>query len=164
MDGSPWRRWTCAVFRWAARGAGGRRFFVAALDAAAGRVWEAEAIGEETGPARWATQRRWVERGAGLLGLTAACEQTVAAAVAERLGVSGTEHRQARARFQGSRRLVEHGAAVASVVGLISARDDLWPRVACALDLVGEWGTVWLWEPGLYRCSSPFAALARQPP
>jgi hypothetical protein len=137
---------------------------VAGLEAAAGRAWEAEAIGEETEPARWATQRRWVERGAELLGLSALCAEPVAAEVAERLGVAGTEHRQARERCHGSRRLVERGGAIASVVAMIVRRDNLWPRLACALDLVGCWGRVWLWQPAIGRCSSPLAALARQPP
>ncbi len=137
---------------------------MAGLDAAAGKIWVHEPIGDEPDQWRCRTQRRWVERGGRALGLGGASSQAVADQIAVHLGVAGIEHRQERECFQGSGRLAVRGRAIRSVLSCLGRGDDLWPRMAASLSLSGEWGPLWLWDPGVGRRVSPSAMLAREPP
>ena len=66
--------------------------------------------------------------------------------------------------FAASALLAAKGRAIVSVLDRIGLGDDLWPRLASAIDLVGGWGRLWLLEAALGRRISPALALARGPP
>lgn len=96
-----------------------------------------------------------------ILGLEAA--PSAATVIAECLGVDGLDHHCARAEFAVPS-LVAKGRAIVSVLDRIGRGDDLWPRVACAIDLIAAWGRVWLLEPAIGRRISPALALSLKPP
>jgi len=163
--GRQWRRWTRGA-GWPCRprrgqGPGRGRCFAAALAAAAGERWLAEAVlGDPVAP-RYPTQRRWIERCGRILGLSAGVEPRQAEGIAEELDLGALEHGPARQRFTGARRLRERGEAVVLVLDGVVLDAGLWPRLLAAGSLGGAWGRPWWWSPAVGRLVSPGSRVER---
>ncbi len=146
---------------------GGRRCFVAALDAAAGKRWLHEPVlGDPVSP-RYVTQRRWLERAGRILGLSRAVEGRLSERIAEELDLMGLEHRSARRRFLAARSLQQRGAAVVSELSQLALAPGLWLRLLASGSLGGAWAFPWLFSPQVGRrisLFSPAGRAARGPP
>ena len=141
--------------------------FEAAVDASEGQLWLRERMGEETQPGGYGTQRRWMERSADVLGLSAPITPPVVEEIVEQLGVSGLEHHKAREQYGLASGLVERGKAILSVLNLIRFGEDLCTRLMAAGNLGGCWGKVVWWDPRLNRrvsLLSPVGRASRSPP
>ncbi len=135
--------------------------FEAAADASEERLWLRERMGEATQPGGYATQRRWMERSAGVLGLSEAIKPPVVEEIVEQLEVNGLEHHKAREQYGLASGLVERGKAILSVLNLIRFGDDLCARLMAAGTLGGCWGRVVLWDPKFSRKLSPLSRVGR---
>lgn len=135
-------------------------FFVAALDAAEGRLWLREPIEDDPPEGRYRTQARHLEQGARLLGL-AALSQRLAEEVREHLGLDGLEHEQARSLYAGSRTLARRGELICRMLGALRLDGSLWSRLLAAGSVAGLWGAPLLFSPRLGRLVSPLSRVGR---
>ena len=123
-------------------------------------LWLRERIGEKAQPGGYGTQRRWIERSAGVLGLSKAIKPPVVEEIVEQLGVSGLEHDDARSNMVWPRGCGA-GKAIVSVLNLIRFRDDLCARLMAAGTLSGCWGRVVLCDPRFNRGVSLLSKVGR---
>lgn len=135
--------------------------FEAAVDASEGLLWLRERLSEKAQPGGYGTQRRWIERSAGVLGLSEAIKPPVVEEIVEQLGVSGLEHHEAREQYGLASGLVERGKAIVSVLNLIRFGDDLCARLMAAGTLRGCWGRVVFWDPRFNRRVSLLSTVGR---
>ena len=145
--------------------------FVAATDAAGGRAWPREgtayALPREPGgscapnnadaeqpagtgqdaPGRWATQLRWLERDALMLGLEPDLADSVRLQVATQLSLPGLLLRDKSTDYAALVGYQGRGQAIVALLDSLTARpclpDDM---LACGF-LVGLWGPPLRWEP-----------------
>jgi hypothetical protein len=117
-------------------------------------------VGDGEGP-RYQTQRRWLERGGRLLGLSGAVEERTAEQIAAELDLGALEHRSARDRFLAGRSLQQRGAAVVALLGEVALDGALWPRLLAAGYLGGAWARPWLGSPQVGRRLSPLSRVGR---
>ena len=136
--------------------------FEAAVDASEGLLWLRERLGEEVQPGSYATQCRWMEGSARLLGLSGEIKPPVVEEIVEQLGVSGLEHDKARKQYGFASGPLERGKAIVSVLNLIGFGKDLCARLLTAGSLSGCWGRVLLWDPKFNRRFSPLSRVGRQ--
>jgi len=149
------RAWPSYCLLLAGKGAG----FEAALDAASGRLWPREPIGENPHPGNYASQRRWIERDGRLLGLSSAVPRRVSEAIGEVLGVPGLQYRVARQYFMQAVNCRDRGRAVVSVLAELDLDDDgLFARFLAAGCRSGSWNRAWLFDVSRNRRISPFSA------
>lgn len=123
-------------------------------------------MGDAVGP-RYQTQRRWMECGGRLLGLSSAVEAREAERIAEELDLGALEHRAARQCFAGAQGLRERGEVVVSVLDSLALDASLWPRLLAAGEVGGLWGRAWWWSPRAERAvavRAPVARAVRGPP
>jgi hypothetical protein len=119
-------------------------------------------MGEDPHPGNYASQRRWIERGGRLLGLSNAVSPQLSEAIGEVLGVPGLEYRMARQNFLQAAACRDRGRAVASVLAELDLDDDgLFRRFLAAGSRTGCWNGAWLFDPSRNRRISPFSAAAR---
>ena len=113
--------------------------FRAALEATAGEpAWSREADG---GPG-WRTQRRHIERAAGMLGLK--CPPRDAERVADALGVGMLVHGQARTKYTTATGFRNRGKAVMQVLDALPERGTL-ERMLAAGHAAGALPEPWIW-------------------
>jgi hypothetical protein len=140
---------------------GGARAFGAALDAAEGTLWLRDPIrGDGPGP-RYATQARWVERCARLLGLSEQVGARIAEQIAEELGVPGMEQRRLRTSYAQAATLQQRGNLIAELLAELRLDEALWGRLLAAGFLAGLWGVPRLFFPSLQRAVSPISRVGR---
>lgn len=146
-----------------------RTVFEAAVRAAGGKLGLHEVVHGDPVEARYATQRRRIERAGRLLGLSAEIDERVAEVVAQSLTTPGLDHQAARRVFSRAGTLRGRGAAIVSMLRVLPTAGALNARLLGAGFLVGLWGRPALWDA---RTSSrtfphfaaPSARAARSPP
>lgn len=98
--------------------------------------------GEGSGPL-YATQQRWLEHSARLLGLVG--EERLGEQIAELLDLSGLEHRQARIRYREASGPQPRGEAVVCL--LLRLEPERYGRLVAAGHRAGLWGRPWWIDP-----------------
>ena len=134
--------------------------FEAAADAAKGRLWPCEPVGEVV-PGNRRGQRQWIERSACLLGMSGALTPSQAEAITEELELAGLKHREARQQFLRATTLRERGQAIVSVLALGRLDDEMFARLLAAGMCGGCWGQAWLFHPRIKRRLSPMSRIGR---
>ena len=135
--------------------------FEAAVDASEGLLWLRERLGEKAQPGGYATQCRWIEGSARVLGLSGEIKPPVVEEIVEQLGVSGLEQDKARKQYGFASGPVERGKAIVSVLNLINFGEDVCARLLAAGSLSGCWGRVVLWDPRFNRRLSLLSTVGR---
>ncbi len=131
-------------------GGGRGRCFVAALVAAdrARPLWPHERVqGVDPESPGLRTQRRWVEKAAGLVGLLGDLPDRAAEVVARRLGVGGLAHEQARQACAKARDIRGRSRAVVRILALMAIDGSVLFRVLGAGTLAGALGGAYIWNP-----------------
>ena len=136
--------------------------FEAAVDASEGLLWLRERLGEKAQPGGYATQCRWMESSARMLGLSGEIKESVVEEIVEQLGVMGLEQDKARKQYGFASGPVERGKAIVLVLNLIPFGEDLCVRLLAAGSLSGCWGRVVFWDPRFNRRLSPLSRVGRQ--
>lgn len=131
-------------------GGGRGRCFVAAMAAAdaSKELWpheRVESVDPESPCLR--TQRRWVEKAAGLVGLLGGLPDRTAEVVARMLGVGGLAHEQVRQAFVKARDIRGRSRAVVSILALIAVDGSVLFRVLGSGSLAGALGPAYIWNP-----------------
>lgn len=117
--------------------------FGAATDAAAGEAWPREQ------PARWRTQRRWLERCAAVMGIAlGSMSQSHVERVARQLGTPTLTLVEAGAQWSTARGYRSRGAAIAGMLERLHPSEQLGDRVMAAGAIGGLWGMPSRWDPG----------------
>jgi hypothetical protein len=116
------------------------------MEAAAGNAWPRETVWDDRGKPVLRTQRRWLEQGAALLGLSQPLE--LSELIRDALRLPGLDHRESGSALASGRTLVERGAAVTRTLAVVSLNDQLWPRLLTAGHLAGLWGPPSIWRAG----------------
>lgn len=120
--------------------------FEAASDAATGRSWAGK-------PERGLrTQRRWIERGAQLLGLVSS--SPVEEMIRDHLGVDGMDHHLACGQYQQTTSPKARGSAILNVEQRIGRDRSRVLRLLAAGSLSGLWGHPYLWDAAYGQLSS----------
>lgn len=104
------------------------------------------------------TQRRWLQRGAALLGLIQQGE--LSEQIRARLTLPGLDHRQARIGFAAGQSLRERGGAVTSLLAELAMDAELWRGLLAAGHLAGLWGPPALWRAGRVERLFPVGTVA----
>lgn len=128
-----------------------RRFLVAALAAAEGRLWLRDGYGGDFDAPLYRTQARWLERSSRLLGLSRDVDDARAEAIGRSLGVPGLEHARARRGVSRARGLFGRGVAIVALLGGLVLDATIGSRLLAAGHRAGLWGTPSLWSPRLGR-------------
>lgn len=140
---------------------GGVRAFVAALDAAEGRLWIKDVIEDDPIGWRYRTLGRWIERGARLLGLSQAVDERAAEQIGTELGLLGMDHHILRERFGQSSRLQARGQVLREALSKLPQDRLMWSRILAAGQIAGLWRAPLQWVPELGQCVSPTSRLLR---
>ena len=155
-------------------GGGRGRYFVAALAAADGskQLWSHERVrGVDPESPCLRTQRRWVEKAAGMLALLGDLPGRTAEVVARVLGVGGLAHEQARQACAKTRDIRVRSRAVLSILTLIAVDGSVLFRVLGSGSLAGALGPAYVWDPDRGRrlfpadgTAGPGEGRSRSPP
>lgn len=123
----------------ASTGAGRVRFFVAAAAAADPEqaLWLHDRLDSERDIPCLRTQRRWVERCGGILGLASDLPLRAAESVAGLFDIAGMAHQEARRRWAEARDIRGRSRAVVSVLALLTVDESLLFRLLGA-GCIGE--------------------------
>lgn len=119
--------------------------FGAALDAAAGSAWPREQ------PSRWRTQRRWLVRGAAVVGLVAAAVSAAepsAEHVARQLDVPTLSVLEGGTRWRAAGGYRHRGRAIVGVLAELRPSRRVAERLLAAGAIGGLWGRPSPWDPG----------------
>jgi len=125
------------------------RCFVAAAEAAQDgfKLWPHEPMEDDRPVGRLRTQRRWVRQAGLLLGLASKLPRRTREVVAELLGVAGTLHHQAAARWAAARSIRERSRAVMSILALLELDGAVVWRLLAAGSLTGAIGPAYVCQP-----------------
>ena len=116
--------------------------------------------GDGVGP-RYATQRRWLEQSARLVGVAPELERSVVEQIVAELDLVGSEHAVRRRQYAASGSLGSRGRAVEAVLEKVSAASGLVSRVLAAGHLAGLWGAPWLCDVHSGQRYSPLSSEGR---
>jgi len=117
--------------------------------ASEGDLWRREAVRGEGVGHLYATQKRWTQTGAALLGLVA--QEATAAGVRAALDLDGLDHQQARWIYLGATTMRARGAATVSLLEHVRVDETLWGRLLHAGHLAGVWAAPFVWDARLSR-------------
>lgn len=129
--------------------------FVAAVDAARGVGWPRSRWPWDEGPrpdptlpGLWATQQRWMQRGAALLGLAPGLEASTREQLARQLDVPSLVLIEGARFFVEARGYQARGAVIAKVLRQLPQRPCLADDLVAAGHVAGLWGRPSWWDPG----------------
>lgn len=132
-----------------------------AVDAAQGQAWIREPIdGDPPGP-RYATQGRWLQTMALLLGLSPMLGERAVEMMLEHLGFGGLKHRVRRAAFAVATTLRRRGQVMMEALEEVVIDDGLWMRLLAAGHVAGLWGQPRWWVASIGQEVSVLSRVGR---